>query len=330
MPTLQNTPSLHTVRSLPANDSVQGFYLLIKIESRPKKSGELFLSCELQDYSGKIEAKMWENISEPLAELKPGDAVYVSARVDHFNNIPSLVLAQLRKATETEVPDRRQFLPHSALSANEANEKLARVIESVKHPALHQLLDTIFSDVKFRKGFLEAPGGKMWHHSTLGGLAEHTLSMIGLADLICSHYPEFHRDLLISGALLHDIGKVFELQTEVGIDYTVEGRLLGHITQGVLWIEKQIESISDFSPELRRQLLHLILSHQGDGTMGSPVKPMTREALALHYLDELDSRMSAFAQVQAKTPEDQNFSDYVRLMDRFFYFRNPDIEETSK
>lgn len=329
MTTLQNTTPISTLRSLPAHDIVQGFYLLIKIESRPKKTGEPFLHCELQDYSGKIEAKMWDNISEPLAQLKAGDAVFVAGRVDHYNNIPSLVLAQLRKASDEEVPDRRMFLPHSSLSANDANEKLARVIESVKHPEIHALLDTIFSDARFRKGFLEAPGGKMWHHSTLGGLAEHTLSMCALADLICTNYPDLHRDLLISGALLHDIGKVFELSTEVSIDYTIEGRLLGHITQGVLWIEKMMNGIENFPSEIRRQLLHIILSHQGDGTMGSPVKPMTREALALHYLDELDSRMSAFSQVEAKTPDTADFSEYVRLMDRFFYFKNPDDEGTT-
>jgi 3'-5' exoribonuclease len=209
----------------------------------------------------------------------------------------------------------------------QANEQLVRWIESVKQPHLRMLLDDIFDDLGLRKKFLDAPGGKNWHHSTIGGLAEHTLSMVKLADAMASHYPQLHRDLLVTATLLHDIGKVFELTFEPALDYTSEGRLIGHISQGALLVDRRIGAIEGFPDELRKQLLHLILSHQGGGDKGSPVKPMTLEALVLHYIDELDSRVSAFEQVRERTPENQEFSEFQRLMDRFFYFRKPEDNE---
>ncbi len=321
--TLATTPELKTVREYSANDHVQGFYLLTRIETRNKKNGEPFLIVELTDSTAKIEAKMWDGFGEALETLQPGDAVFVDGRLDIYQKIPSITLVSIRKATDQEVPDRRSFLPHSQVSATKANELLFQWIESVQDRHLNVLLHRVFDDPNVLKRYLETPGGKNWHHSTVGGLVEHTLSMTTLADKLSGHYPQLHRDLLIAGTLLHDIGKVLELTFEPVVDYTSEGRLLGHITIGAMLVEEKIRAIEDFPAELRKQLLHLILSHQGDGTMGSPVKPMTLEALVLHYLDELDSRVNAFEQVRARTPETQDFSDYQRLMERFFYFRSP-------
>ncbi|MBK6764952.1 MAG: HD domain-containing protein [bacterium] len=327
---LATTTPLKSVRELPTGDHVEGFYLLTKIDTRPKKSGEPFLIVELQDHSGKIEGKMWDNFTEALETLKAGDPVFVDGRLDHYQKLPGLVLTVARKASEQEVPDRRSFLPHSQLSAAQADERLARVIESVTEPHLSELLESLFGDQSFRRRFLETPGGKAWHHATVGGLVEHTLSMVALAEMICGHYPQLHRDLMICGTLLHDVGKVSELTIEPALEYTSEGRLLGHITQGVLLVERTIGEIDGFPAELRKQLLHIILSHQGEPAMGSPVKPMTLEALTLHYLDELDSRVNAFEQVRARTSSGQEFSDYQRLMERFFYFRSPDEPDTGE
>lgn len=322
--TLATTPELKTVREYSANDHVQGFYLLTRIETRNKKNGEPFLIVELSDSTAKIEAKMWDGFGEALETLQAGDAVFADGRVDFYQKTPSITLSSIRKATEQEVPDRRNFLPHSQLSATRANELLMQWVESIQDVHLSELLHRVFDDLSLRKKYLETAGGKNWHHSTVGGLVEHTLSMTTLVDKLAAHYPQLHRDLLVAGTLLHDIGKVLELTFEPVLDYTSEGRLLGHITIGTMLVEEKIRSIENFPAELRKQLLHLILSHQGDGTMGSPVKPMTLEALVLHYVDELDSRVNAFEQVRSRTPDAQEFSDYQRLMERFFYFRSPE------
>jgi 3'-5' exoribonuclease len=325
--TLATTPELKTVRDYSANDQVQGFYLLSKVETRNKKNGEPFLIVELADASGKIDGKMWDGFDDALETLRAGDAVFVDGRVDIYQNNAGLTLAALRKATDKEVPDKRNFLAHSALSATKANEQLMETIESINDSYLKQLLLAVFDDLSFRKRYLDTPGGKNWHHSSVGGLAEHTLSMVKLANFACDRYPQLNRDLLIAGTLMHDVGKVIELTFEPTLDYTSEGRLIGHITLGTLLIDEKIRAIENFPSELRKQLLHLVLSHQGEPEKGSAVKPMTLEALVLHYLDELDSRVSAFEQVRARTPESQDFSDYQRLMERFFYFRPADDDE---
>jgi len=244
--------------------------------------------------------------------------------VDRYRDVPRLHVLRIRKATDEEAPDRRLFLPHSPLSAEDAQTGIGEIIASVKNEDLRSLLLSVFGDESLMKAFLDAPGGKMWHHAAIGGLAEHSVSLARVADSVSAHYADVNRDLLVSGALLHDVGKMQELSTDVAIDYSVEGRLLGHIVQGAMLIDRKIAELPDFPEELRRQVLHLILSHQGDGSMGSPVKPMTIEALILHYLDELDSKHEAFSRVRNATPPGQDFSGYVRLMERFFYFKPVD------
>ncbi len=319
--TPETTIPLARVRELPAGDRVIGFYLLTKIESKPKRSGGNYLELKLQDPSGTLDAKMWEGFEEFASQAKAGDVVKLDAVTDRYRDIPGLIISRVRVATAEEAPDRLAFLPHSFLSEQELHHRLVSMVGTVESPPLRALLENIFGDQEFLARFLQASGGKLWHHATIGGLAEHTLSLARLADAITPLYPDLHRDLLVAGALLHDIGKVFELGAEIAIDYTVEGRLLGHITQGTLFVEKQMAAVPDFPAEIRRQLLHLILSHQGDGTMGSPVKPMTLEAIVLHYCDEIDSRIDAIRRVRSQTPAGQPFSEYVKLMERFFYFQ---------
>ena len=318
--TPQISPPIAEVRALPAGDKVTGFYLLTKIETKPKRNGEPYLEMRLQDSSGHLDAKMWDGFEAILKAAAAGDVVKVEGTTDSYRDQPQLIITRVRLATEEEAPDRRQFLPHSPLSAADAERQLFEVIGSIGNPHLKTLLEAVFAE-DFLRIFLETPGGKMWHHATLGGLAEHTLSLASLADMMAEHYPNLNRDLLMTGALLHDIGKAVELSADVGFDYTTEGRLLGHIVLGTMLVEKVISLLPDFPEETRRQVLHLILSHQGNGEMGSPVKPMTLEALVLHYLDDLDSKCDAFERVRAETPEGQDLSKWVNLMERFLYFK---------
>jgi len=320
-PTPETSPPLTRVRELPAGDKITGFYMLTKLETKPKRDGTSYAVFHLQDASARIEAKMWEGFEKFAAAAKSGDVLKVEATVDHYRDVPGLVISRVRLATPEEAPDRRAFLAHSSLPAAEASAQFDALIASLQNPHLKALIETVFGDADFRRAFLEAPGGKLWHHAALGGLAEHTVKLAQVADAVCVNYPALNRDLLVTGALLHDVGKVMEYTTDAAIDYSVEGRLLGHIVQGTLLVESKLSALPDFPEEARRQVLHLILSHQGDPTMSSPVKPMTPEALTLHFLDELDSKLDAFARVRAATPEGQDFSEYVKLMERFFYLK---------
>jgi 3'-5' exoribonuclease len=320
--TPENSPPLHQVRELPAGERVTGFYLLVKSDLKPKRTGGQYLELTLQDATAKISAKMWEGFEDFYTAAAAGNAVKVEGAADRFQGSFSLILSRIRLATAEEVPDPRIFLPHSALSRDEATVRLGVCIASLQNESLRALLMAIFDDTGFLDRYLEVPAGKMWHHAELGGLAEHSLHLVQIADGLSPVFTGLNRDLLVAGALLHDIGKVFELTADTIIDYSIDGRLLGHIYMGAAFIEAKMREIEGFPEEIRRQVLHLVLSHQGDGTMGSPVKPMTEEALVLHYLDEMDSKLNAFARIRRATPAGQDFSDYVKLMDRFFYL-NP-------
>lgn len=322
------TPLLAQVRALPAGDIVTGFYLLTKIETRKKKDGNPFLTLSLQDATGSVEAKMWDSFAEFYASAKAGDVIKVEGSMDYYNGAPQLIVSRIRPATEEEVPDRRIFLPHSPLSADDARAQLDELIASVRNPHLSAALHAVFDDAEFMERFLISPGGKKWHHCTIGGLAEHTVSLGKLADSVGNLYAELDRDLLVSGALLHDIGKVFELSSDVAFDYTAEGRLFGHIVEGTLFLERKLMAIPEFPEETRKHLLHLILSHQGDPNMGSPVKPSTLEALVLHYCDQIDSRVAAFLR-ERNSADGQEFS-WINLMQQFFYFKRIDsYDETT-
>lgn len=319
------SPSLIEIRDFPAGDKVTGFYLLTRLQTRTKRDGAPYLVLELRDASGKIEGQFWENFKEFQESAQVGQVVKVQGRIDRWQGVARIQVQRARPTTpDDEAPESRDFLPHAERSPDEMREELFKIIESLTEEPLRQLLNNIFEEVW--ELFAETPGGKLWHHAYLGGLAEHSLSIARLCDLLAQHYSELNRDMLIAGALLHDIGKVTELETGAGIDYSIDGRLLGHITMGALFVEEKIKQIEDFPEELRRRLLHLILSHQGSGEMGSPIKPMTLEALALHYADDLDSKLNALGRIREHTPDGQPFSDWIRLMDQFFYFGTEDKE----
>ncbi len=324
--TLETTVPLAHVRELPHGERVVGYYLVSRFDVKPKRTGGNYLALHLQDATGKMDARMWEGFEEVLAKVKPGDAVKIDAVRNDYNETRTLIIERIRPATLEEVPDPKVFLPHSPLPTDQAREQLAALLDSMSSDPLRRLLQAIFAEEEFLRIFLSAPAGKQWHHAEIGGLVQHTLMLAHVADGICRFYPQLNRDLLVSGAILHDIGKVFELSADHAIDYTVDGRLMGHIYLGATLVEDKIDQQPDFPPEIRRQLVHLILAHQGDGTMGSPVKPMTPESLVIHYLDQLDSKLDAFRRVRAQTPEGQPFSEYVKLMDRFFYMQTIDTQ----
>jgi 3'-5' exoribonuclease len=328
--TATTTPPLAQVRALSAGDLVTGFYLLTKCETRKKKDGNPFLTICLQDATGSLDAKKWEEFNEFYTEAKIGDVVKVEGRVDHYNNVPSLIIARIRVATEEEATDKRMYLPHSKLSAEDARKELAALINSIRNPNLLKVLHAVFDDAEFMERFLDAPGGKKWHHCSMGGLAEHTISLAKLADCVAGLYGELDRDLLLTGALLHDIGKVFELSTDIAFDYTSEGRLLGHITEGALYVERKLMELEDFPAETRKHVLHLMLSHHGgEPGIGSPVRPSTLEALVLHFCDEIDSQTAAFLR-EREAAEGQEIS-YIRLKDQHYYFKRIDsYEETTE
>ena len=255
------------------------------------KSGKEYGNVVLQDKTGTIDAKIWDLHSPGVGEFEAMDYVYVEADVTLFQNAHQLNVRRIRKAREGEYVE-ADYLPVSKKDIKKMYEELLGFIKSVKNPYLNKLLSLYFVDNEaFAKAFQFHSAAKTVHHGFVGGLLEHTLSVTKLCDYYASYYPQLNRDLLITAAIFHDIGKIKELSTFPENDYTDAGQLLGHIMIGAEMVGITMRSIKGFPPTLATELKHCILAHHGELEYGSPKKPALLEALALNFADNTDAKM---------------------------------------
>jgi 3'-5' exoribonuclease len=269
------------------------FFLVLHKQQRTTKANKPYLSLVLADKTGQVEARIWEPGDSRIAkDFERGDIVKVRGCVSRFDDRLQMKVDQLRKAANGEA-ERSDLLPSTSCDVDELWQKLLGFVDSFTDPNLKLLLNTLLADSGLARAYREAPAARQLHHAWLGGLLEHVVSLLTLADRIAPHYPILHRDLLLTGVVLHDIGKVRELAWDTGFEYTVEGVLLGHIQMGLELVEKAIDSLPDFPPRLKTLVLHLILSHHGKLEFGSPKLPMIPEALVLNFVDDLDAKMQA-------------------------------------
>ena len=305
------------------------FFVLRHKEIRNKRdSSEIYLSLELGDASGRIFGSLWNDAAAMHDALHEGRIVKVRALVIDWNGRNHLSIEKIRAAKNSDHVDIDTFLPRSKESPQVLLEQLSAYIEQVDDPFLKKLLLGVFENDKIILRLQRAPGGKLWHHCYSGGLLEHTLHVVQSCIVLSSNYPSLNKALLICGAMLHDIGKIVEFSTNGFFDYSDEGRLHGHISIGFHLVAGWIDAIDGFPNELKKELLHLILSHQGKREHGSPVEPMTREAFVLNCADELDAKLAAFDRIYEREQEPgKKWSNYVNLLDRFFYFGDKDASK---
>lgn len=306
--------------------SIVAFFILRKKELRTMHGNrDFYLSLELGDSSGRIFASVWQNAEKLYSDLEEGQPVKVRAKVIDWKGRAHLSVEKIRPVEERDELDAGTLLPEAKADIQKILADIRAIIEDVKNEQLRVLLNSFYQDEKFAEQFCQAPGGKLWHHCYKGGLAEHTLAVANMCMQIASLYPRIHRDLLVAGALLHDIGKIREYEVQGFFDFSDAGRLLGHIAMGYHKVAERIEALPDFPEKLADQLLHLILSHQGKREQGAPVVPMTREAMILYYADELDSRLNAMERIYNRDKEPgRKWSQYIKLLDRFIYFGDED------
>jgi 3'-5' exoribonuclease len=275
--------------------SFDSYFLLLLKQQRTTRTNKPYLNLILADRTGQLEARVWDPGDPRIAkDAERGDVVKARGSVSRFDDRLQMKVDQLRKATAAET-DRTDLLPSTTLNVDMLWQELMGFVESFTDPHLKQLVTALLSDPKLAQAYREAPAARQLHHAWLGGLLEHVVSLLKLADRVAPHYPVLHRDLLLTGVILHDIGKVQELAWEAGFEYTVEGTLLGHIQMGIAMVEKAIEGLPDFPPRLKVLVEHLILSHHGKLEFGSPKLPMIPEALVLNFVDDLDAKMQAIA-----------------------------------
>jgi 3'-5' exoribonuclease len=269
------------------------FFLVLSKQQRSTKTNKPYLSLILGDKTGQIEGRVWDPTDPRIAkDFKQGDIVKVRGTATRFEERTQTKVEQLRLAAPNEV-EKSDLLPATTYDVGQMWAQLEATIDGFANPDLKRLLKALLADSGIAQAYREAPAARQLHHAWLGGLLEHVISLLGLAKSVADHYAMLDRDLLLTGVILHDIGKIRELTWDVGFDYSVEGILLGHIQMGVDLVEKTIANLPGFPERLRALVVHMILSHHGKLEFGSPKLPMIPEALALSFVDDLDAKMQA-------------------------------------
>jgi 3'-5' exoribonuclease len=305
------------VTDLSTEQNITTFFLVHEKEIRNTREGKQYLRLELGDRSGTIEARMWDQFEAIAKEFGRDDFVKVQARVEIYRNRPQLSLLQVRRAKPEEV-DLADYLPHTKEDIAKLWAQLLEYASSIENPWLKQLVDGIISDPTIAACYKRAPAAKTMHHAYIGGLLEHVVGLCGLAKQVVQHYPELNADLLLTVAILHDVGKLEELCYDRAIGYTTEGQLLGHIVMELETVANAMNTIAGFPANLKTVVQHLLISHHGQYEFGSPKLPMIREALVFHYLDDLDSKMAAVrASLSTDSGEDE-WSTYSPALGRKF------------
>lgn len=307
------------VANLKPNTQVKDIFLVKSLSIKQKKSGEDFVLMELADRTGVISAVVWDNVNEIRGTINQNDFVKINGDVGIYHDSKQLTIRMIKKVEEEEI-EPKDFLPFSPRNFNDMFEQFKKYIEMIQDKHLRELIDKIFEDKEVLEGFLNAPAASQMHHSYIHGLLEHTLGVIKNCLSLAENYPECNRDLLIVGGILHDIGKICEFSYKKSIQYTMVGRLEGHITIGIEMIEEKLRKIKEFPEETKILLKHMILSHHRLLEYGSPKRPKTLEALVLSYSDIIDAEMHTYITELKKSRENNLlFTNYMKIFERQMY-----------
>jgi 3'-5' exoribonuclease len=320
------------VSDLGPDQSVTSFFLVCEKEIRTGGSGKAYLRLELGDRTGTIEARMWDNFEEQASGITRDDFAKVQGRVEVYRGRNQLIVDRIRRAEPNEI-ELGDYFPHTKEDIEKLYAELRGHAAAVQNPWLRQLLASVVDDPEIAPRLKRAPAAKTMHHAYLGGLLEHVVSLCGLCRAVAARYPEIDADLLLAGAILHDVGKIDELSYERSIGYTTEGQLLGHILIEYELVTKKMDAIEGFPAALKTLVQHLLISHHGRYEFGSPRLPMFREAVMLHYLDDLDSKMGAMRATLESDRGEGEWSAYnpslerrLLRLDRFRPGENPPDE----
>jgi 3'-5' exoribonuclease len=304
------------VKDIAEKDAVTGCYLVKEKKMGTTRRGDPFLTLTLADRTGEIEAKVWEGVNELSSLFQEGDIIEVGGNASSYRGNIQVTISSLQVVNENADPE--IFFEASPVDASEMMASLREVLRKIEDVHLKELVDRFLNDRQFVSLFKKTPAAKNFHHSYLGGLLEHTLSVCRMAGKVAAHYPLLDRDLLVTSAFLHDIGKMRELSFDRRIDYTDEGRLLGHVMLGAAMLDEKLSELKEFPQHLAVRLKHMILSHHGQYEFGSPKRPKFLEAFALNLIDDLDAKINGLARFMEKDRQEGAWTDFNRLFERYF------------
>lgn len=307
------------VKDLQEKQTINSIFLVKEKNRAVGKNGKAYLGIKLGDKSGDIDARVWDNVEELGERFDIDDFVNVKGYVQSFQGRNQLVVTGIEAVTSIEI-NVQDFLPSASRPSEEMFSELMQKLEKIKNPYIKQLVHNTLNDNSIKPLFLVCPAAKTIHHAYLGGLLEHTLSICGVMEFIASHYKGLDLDLLLFGAVFHDIGKIWELSFETSLGYTDVGRLVGHIPLGSELVEKKTSEIPNFPYELKNKCKHIILSHHGRLEYGSPKRPKFLEAFVVGFIDDLDSKINQLQNILSleKQSEDNKWSRYNKEFERYF------------
>jgi 3'-5' exoribonuclease len=291
--------------SVQENKIITSSFVVVSKQVKPKKTGDPYLALTLGDRTGQIEAKMWDNVEDALDAFEQDDYLKIKGLINKYKNRFQLTIHKLRRLGESEI-DFSDYLPKTTKNIDELWQALTDFVASMQNPHLRNLIQGFMADPEIAAAYRNAPAAKTLHHAYIGGLLDHVVSLFRSCDLICRNYPQVNRDLVLAGAFLHDIGKIHELTYNRSFSYTTRGQLLGHMIIELEMLQAKLSLVPDFPPELKTLLEHLIISHHGEYEFGSPKLPMFPEALVLHYMDDLDSKMESMRSLFDREAEQEN------------------------
>src|SRR5271165_3386668 len=292
------------------HQTITSFFVVASKQVKSKKNGDLYLSAILADRSGQLQANMWDNVADSLDAFEQDDFVKVKGVIHKYNGRWQLTMHKVRRLEEQEI-EYSDYIAKTTKDIEQLWRTLDEFVESFQNPWLKSLVKEFMADEAIATAYKNAPAAKTLHHAFVGGLLDHVVSLFTLCDLAIRNYPQVNRDLLLTGAFLHDIGKVHELAYQRSIAYTTKGQLLGHMIIELEMLHQKIAQVPGFPDELKILIEHMIISHHGQYEFGSPKLPMFPEALMLHYLDDLDSKMESMrAQFEREAELDSAWTSY--------------------
>jgi len=323
-PGRRQPPARKFVTELGPQASVEQVFLATQKQLRPNRNGQLYLQVELADKSGSITGRLWNASDEDFESFDEGDYVRVEGTTQLYSGTLQLIIAAIGRVDPRSV-DESQFLVLSSADIERLAAEMASILGTIRSQPLHALAHEVLADEPLMRAYKRSPAGIKHHHAYAGGLLDHVVNLLRLADRVAPLYPALDRDLLLVGVLFHDIGKIVELESERGFSYTDAGQLLGHVLLGLEIVEEKVAAVqartgAPFDQELAIRVKHMVASHHGQYEFGAPKLPMTLEAMALHHLDHLDAKMAGVVQLlQNEASMDGGWTQYQQSQGRKFF-----------
>ncbi len=316
-----NQPRL---RELKQGENFIGFYLVKSKRLRQTRDGSYYLDLDLQDNSGVVNARVWDNAEEYAELFARGDILKIQGIASEYKDQLQIKIQRLRKAQADDPVNWEDLIPSTRYDVEQMLSEVKEILEQITNPHLKNLIELFFQDEEFMEKLKKSPAARNIHHSYLGGLLEHIWKMSRIARFLVEEiYPELNTDLVLAGIFLHDLGKILELDYSPVIAYTRKGYLQGHIYLGLKLVNEKIRQLEDFPEDLQLELEHIILSHHGEREWGSPVLPATPEAMLIHHIDNLDAKLAMVREaIESDLNEEEEFTSYHPVLARHLYKRS--------